>query len=475
RSIGTIEDDSRVTLRARGRRAAADGGLLGLQDGLLEPAGSSSRPDRWLTLAGLKLRRSTRRIMTTSSASRWNIPGFRRATDTFVFLGEGNFTFSNAFAAAAPRVLAGRRPDDLRRQRATGRAPWAQGEEKECHQGGGHEEREMKYWMKTKPPPQQRHLDARQTWENRAGLSSRLGIRRTQPSHCGFPGSLERGLPRRADQLHQGFHAQRSCCPEARRAAAARAVHRRRQNSRADDAPAPYVHYYGKLQSAGSDYYDCVGADLQFVGEMIRRGYRHGCGRRPLRRQIRHAAVQEELPCKAIRSCWAPRRIIEDIRATGLLLNCELTAASPRGPFKFVRSMSSVGLDNSTGPTCSESSLSLSFAAVSVPVIGSISLAVGADELPSTSPQRKMVTPTNSILLGIAVSDLSKVLIFLAAAVLQAQFQRAASSYGWQAALLVCNVVMYLMHAFALWCGVLLALFRFFYLQYYAARPCARR
>uniref|UniRef100_A0A1I8FER6 Complex I-9kD n=1 Tax=Macrostomum lignano TaxID=282301 RepID=A0A1I8FER6_9PLAT len=34
---------------------------------------------------------------------------------------------------------------------------------------------------------------------------------------------------------------------------------------------------YGKLQSAGiqRDYYDCVGADLQFVGEMIRRGYRH--------------------------------------------------------------------------------------------------------------------------------------------------------------------------------------------------------
>ncbi|PAA62572.1 hypothetical protein BOX15_Mlig024652g1 [Macrostomum lignano] len=205
-----------------------------------------------------------------------DIPGFGRPTDTFVFLGEGNFTFSNAFASrreswqgVVPTTF-----DASEQSLKKTAKDWAGTLEANVKNATKEDmKNEMKYWMKTKPP-QQRHLDATNLGD-RAGLSSRLGIPKDSTITLWFQGPWSEGFPGGQINfikafMHSGAAVQKHgellllglCIDEGK-------------NSRADDAPAPYVHYYGKLQSAGSDYYDCVGADLQFVGEMIRRGYRH--------------------------------------------------------------------------------------------------------------------------------------------------------------------------------------------------------
>uniref|UniRef100_A0A1I8GUQ0 Cystathionine beta-synthase n=1 Tax=Macrostomum lignano TaxID=282301 RepID=A0A1I8GUQ0_9PLAT len=113
---------------------------------------------------------------------------------------------------------------------------------------------------------------------------------------------------------------------------------------------------------------------------------------------------------------------------------------------------------------CSESEWMQKYYRISVPVISSVSLLLNICNIVIFS-KRKMVSPTNSILLGIAVSDLCKVSMFLVTTA--AHLPK--TSYASQIVYLICNVAMLVMHAFALWCGVLLALFRFFYLRFYAS------
>ncbi|PAA69646.1 hypothetical protein BOX15_Mlig024061g1 [Macrostomum lignano] len=139
-----------------------------------------------------------------------DIPGFGRPTDTFVFLGEGNFTFSNAFASrreswqgVVPTTF-----DASEQSLKKTAKDWAGTLEANVKNATKEDmKNEMKYWMKTKPP-QQRHLDATNLGD-RAGLSSRLGIRRTQPSHCGsrVPGA-------RASQEGRSTSSRLSCTAE---------------------------------------------------------------------------------------------------------------------------------------------------------------------------------------------------------------------------------------------------------------------
>lgn len=205
-----------------------------------------------------------------------DIPSDAKPPDTFVFLGEGNFTFSTAFASrrdswdgVVPTTF-----DPSEQELKKTVKDWS-GTLSACAKNATTEDMksEMKNWTKSKPPAQ-RHLDATSLGD-RADLESRLRIPKNSaltlwfqsPWSEGFPGGQINFvkafmLSAAAVQFHGEMLVMGLCIDESKK-------------GRAVDALSPYVHYYGQLLSACREYYDCLGADLLFVGEMIRRGYMH--------------------------------------------------------------------------------------------------------------------------------------------------------------------------------------------------------